>query len=173
MDLRLVEDGKTEIDLYKNQLENALAKIAPILTQESVWGKALIENNPYFKNKHIGPRSPISFEGIPSLLALELKLYWARLLADPRMDSRSHLDRRRLPMAWFTAEGEQVLRAFSSSCIAEIPHPEFPLDGHTKGGGKREHNKELLYLFSLFQENHTRPQTETEYVKSGKIEKRN
>ena len=98
MDLTLVKNSKSESDLYRHQLESALRDITPTLLERDVWDKRFVEKNSCFTNTYVGERSPIVFEGMPSLLALELKLYWAKLLADPRMDSRSNVDRRRLPM---------------------------------------------------------------------------
>lgn len=170
MDLTLVKNSKSESDLYRHQLESALRDITPTLLERDVWDKRFVEKNSCFTNTYVGERSPIVFEGMPSLLALELKLYWAKLLADPRMDSRSNVDRRRLPMIWFAAEGNQLLKAFDASCLADIEHPEFPHDGHAAGTGKRSHNQHLIDAFSSFQQNAVRSSIEIDYVKSGTIQ---
>ena len=130
MDLALIKDNKNGSDLYRRQLEKALTDIMPALVERDVWDERFVEDVPCFNNRHVGRKTPIVFKGIPSLLALELKLYWAKLLADPRMDSRGNVERRRLPMTWFAAEGEQLLNAFGAHCLADIHHPEFPHDGH-------------------------------------------
>lgn len=170
MDLALIKDNKNESDLYRRQLEKALTDIMPALVERDVWDERFVEDVPCFNNRHVGRKTPIVFKGIPSLLALELKLYWAKLLSDPRMDSRGNVERRRLPMTWFAAEGEQLLNAFGADCLADIHHPEFPHDRHVAGSGRRSHNQQLIGAFASFQENATRPIIEVDYVKSGAIE---
>jgi len=100
MDLELISHDKEGADLYSAQMEARLNAISPVLAQESVWNKSLLDETPCFVNEYIADRSPISFVGIPETPSLEVKLYWANLLSDPRMNSQSIVQRRRLPMSW-------------------------------------------------------------------------
>lgn len=170
MDLELIS-GK-EDDVYKHQLEISVSSIFPDLLERDVWDKAFIESIPKFSNEHIGKNSPIIFEGIPPLLSLELKLYWAKLLSDTRFNSRSNVERRRLPMEWFRKEGGSLLRLFNVPSFANIPHPEFPLAGLTTGSGRREHNQKVVEAFSSFKKNSSRDPLKIEYPKDGQVKEK-
>jgi hypothetical protein len=170
MDLVLINDNKNELDRYLHQMDRALSDISPALLERHVWDKSFVQSLPAFTNDHIGVRNPVSFEGLCPLLKAELKLYWARLLSDPRMNSRSCVERRRLPTNWFVEEGLKLLDTMGVSCLADIPHPEFPIEGQTAGIGKRMHNDTLINAFAAHQNNVSRASIDIEYVKSEEIE---
>lgn len=171
MDLKLVHGGHSETELYASQLAKVLADISPALLSQHTWDKDLVSATPLFVNEHVGVRTPITFEGISNLARLELKLYWARLLADPRMNSRSNIERRRLPMSWFQDECDSILQRFNAGCIADIPHPEFPFRGHSGESSKREHNQQLVAAFSDYESNQSRQKVCVEYVCSSELKK--
>lgn len=173
MDLELIHSSNNESDLYASQLENALSDISPKLFFSDYWDKDFVQSLPQLVNNHIDAHAPINFEDIPSPLSLELKLYWAHLLADPRMNSRSIVERRFLPMEWFRAQWQAIFKLFNVTSLADIPHPEFPIGGHTTSHKiKREHNQQLLSAFSEITKNSSRSKQKIEYVRSGKIEKK-
>src|SRR5690554_1699327 len=169
MDLRVAYSNSSEDELYSNQLTEAIKAHSPELLELEVWDKAFVNQAPYFVNEHVGSRSPTAFTGLPELFALELKLYWARLLCDGRNNSRSIVERRRLPMEWFRQEGGAILKAFGASCMANINHPEFPKSGYTCAAAKRQHNADLLAYFEAFGGNEKRPKASVERVSSGNL----
>src|SRR5690606_38608431 len=57
-----------------------------------------------------------------------------------------------------------------ADCLADIPHPEFPIEGHEARIGKRTHNERLINAFSAHKNNVARQPIEIECVKSGVIE---
>ena len=171
MDLKLIESERGRYDIYSNHLENLLSDISPKLLSDNVWNREFVGSVNHFVNEHVGSRSPIVFEGVPYLPQLELKVYWAKLLSDPRMNSRSITERRRLPMAWMQKECQAFLDSLGVICIADIPHPEFPLKGSVTAV-KSEHNSTLLQEFSLFEGNENRGKTTASYVKAGAIEEK-
>ena len=169
MDLKLAYSNASPEDLYSNQLAESIKAYSADLLDRDVWDKEFVEAAPYFVNEHIGVNNPVDFTGIPKLLILELKLYWARLLSDRRNNSRSITERRRLPMKWFRKEGPSILRTFDVSCLADIDHPEFPVCGHTSSVAKRQHNQDLLARFAAFGNNSKRAKVAVETVKSGEL----
>lgn len=173
MDLKLVHVNDSKDDLYASQLQKALLDISPTLLSNNVWDRGLIQSLPQMVNEHVGARTPIIFDDIPFLLSLELKLYWANLLADHRMNSKSIVDRRRLPMAWFREKGEEILKLFNVSCLADIPHPEFPMNGRSEPSNTgREHNQQMVTEFSGYSENSLRSKIKVNYVRAGNLEER-
>ena len=172
MDLNLVHSQSDESAIYLNQLKRALTNISPGLISENLWDKEFVESTPQFLNKHVGAQSPIDFEGIPTLLALELKLHWAKVLSDPRMDAKSKIERRRLPMKWFKEEGQSILDYFGVESLAQIPHPEFPLNGRTNSGENAGNNRDLLAIFSKFGDNSKLAKINLEYVKNNALVRR-
>lgn len=173
MDLELISNNKEGAELYLTQMEARLNAISPALVQENIWSKTLLEEIPCFVNEYIAARSPISFVGIPETPSLELKLYWANLLSDPRMNSQSIVQRRRLPMSWLMECCENALQKFEVTCIADIPHPEFPLKGSI-GPSKKGHNKDLITSFILFdkKQNPNRSKVKINYTKSGELQEK-
>lgn len=173
MDLELVHSSGSEEDVYASSLKQALSDMSPTLLSHDVWDRSLVNALPQILNDHVGACSPIIFEDIPPLLSLELKLYWARLLADPRMNSKSNVERRRLPMEWLRAEWRSIFKLFNVSCLADIPHPEFPAEGLMSSKTRaRGHNQQLIAAFSSFAKNGSRPRITANYVKSGEIAKK-
>lgn len=169
MDLKLAHSNSSPEELYSGQLTEAIKAYSLELLDRDIWEKAFVDAAPYFVNEHVGPRMSIDFKGIPNLLALELKLYWAKLLSDERNNSRSVIERRSLPMRWFREEGLSILEVLNIGCLAELSHPEFPILGHTNAKAKRSHNKDLLSSFELFHTNLKRTKIAVERVRSGKL----
>lgn len=99
MDLKLICATSTE-NVYKNRLINALTEISPSLLEQEIWSQGFINTVEKFKNDFVGPKSSISFISFPEIVALELKLYWAKLFCDERNNSRSIVERRLLPLSW-------------------------------------------------------------------------
>ena len=171
MDLKLIHSNCEPLALYKNQLEGALETFSPDLLSYNVWGSGLIKKIDVFCNQQIGIRSFVPcFEGIPEIVALELKLYWANLLSDPRQNSKNIVSRRLVPMKWFRSKANEILEHFGADSISDIEHPEFPNNG--ANNGKKQHNSEFIRLFSEFEGSPTTKLVEVEYVKNNRTEKR-
>lgn len=171
MDLKLVGDNDDQISIYRSQLERYLSTISSTLYTSDIWDRKLVNDTPGLINEYIGIRNPINFEGMPELLALELKYYWVNLLADTRMNSISIMERRRLPMRWFNQEGRNILESFGVQSLSDIPHPEFPIDGmHVNPGSRRQHNNKLLNEFSIYGVNNKRKKVELECVKGENLQ---
>lgn len=169
MDLKLATH-QSENTLYLNQLTEAIGSYSSTLLEKDTWDKAFVESQPYFLNEHIGPRKPIEFGSLPTLLKHELKLYWVKFLSDSRCNSIGNVERRRQPMEWFQQEASEILQRFSAQCLADIPHPEFPITGHAVRVVKRQHNRDLLTAFESFggaQKHHAKVAVET--LKSGEL----
>lgn len=174
MDLKLVHSNRDDLDIYRNQMKAALTGFSSELLESDVWGLDLVRKVERFCNQHVGVKNgSVSFKGIPEIVSLELKLYWANLLADPRQNSESIVARRLMPMKWFRAKTNEILKHFNAVSISDIEHPEFPIDGAGVVGGKRQHNSEFMRLFSEFDGSPKTKLVEVEYVKENKKIKNN
>ncbi len=149
MDLKLAYDADAD-KIYQQQLEESLAAYSPALLDQDTWTRELVLSHPEFLNEHVGPKSSLAFKGLPTLPKLELKLYWARLLSDPRKNSRSIVERRLVPMSWFSACWADIAQQFGVRDIATIPSPEFTYPAPVAARGKRLHNTEFLDLFEQY-----------------------
>ncbi|NPU92115.1 MAG: tyrosine-type recombinase/integrase [Gammaproteobacteria bacterium] len=170
MDLKLVHSNSNTLALYRNQLEGALAAISPELLNCNIWSSGLVKKIKVFCNQHVGICSFVpNFEGIPEIVALELKLYWANLLSDPRQNSESIVSRRLAPMKWFRSKTSEILEHFDVDSISEIEHPEFSVN---ESGGRKQHNREFIRLFSEFEGSPRTKLVEAAYVKENRKEKK-
>lgn len=170
MDLKLVQTN-SDNDRYLELMTDSLKTISKKLLFHDVWDHKIVSSIPQFNNEHIGARSPIDFEGLQESVQLELKLYWAKLLIDPRNNSRSIIERRRLPMSWFKEQWHSISALFGGVFyVSDISHPEFERNWIPRQGGwKKEHNKLLLAEFEKYSENSSRPKKKTEWIKDGEV----
>ena len=148
MDLKLAYDVDAD-KVYQKRLEESLAAYSPALLTQDSWGREAVLSHAQFVNEYVGPKSPLVFGRLPTLPKLELKLYWARVLSDPRKNSRSIVERRIMPMAWLNECWSEIARHFSVKCLAAIPSPEFTYPTPTTSG-KKLHNAEFLDLFEAY-----------------------
>jgi len=170
MDLKLIQSNNDD-DRYLEILRISLLKINPNLLKSDLWSERFVLSIPGFFNEHIGPTRPIDFSSLPETVKLETKLYWAKLLQDERNNSRSIIERRRLPMSWLNEQWDSISALFGNvKFMADIPHPEFEREwAPRKGGWKKEHNKLLLEAFEKFSNNGSRPKQKAEWVKDGVV----
>lgn len=147
MDLKLAYDADAD-RAYQQQLENCLAAYAPALLTHDTWDREWVLSQ--FMNEHVGVRSSIPFGRLPILPKLELKLYWAMLLSDPRKNSRSIVERRIMPMAWINDCWAEIAQQFEVTSLSAIPSPEFLYPAPTASRARRLHNTEFLDLFERY-----------------------
>lgn len=170
MDLKLVQSN-TESDRYLEMLRSSLVKINPKLSNVDIWSERFVSSIPEFLNEHVGPARPIDFSNMPESIKLETKLYWAMLLRDERNNSRSIIERRRLPMSWLNQHWRGISASFGGiNFISDISHPEFEKMWTPRvGGWKKEHNKQLLEAFENFAYNEYRPKQRAEWIRDGEV----
>lgn len=149
MDLKLAYDVNAD-KVYQKRLEENLAAYSPALLTQDIWDREVVLSHAQFVNEYVGPKSPLVFGCLPTLPKLELKLYWARVLSDPRKNSRSIVERRIMPMAWFNERWADIARQFGVRDLATIPSPEFTYPAPAAARGKRLHNTEFLDLFEQY-----------------------
>lgn len=170
MDLKLIEGSDSKDSQYNEQLKSKIEQYDSKLLIYDDWDDALVYDIDVFNNEHVGKNSPIDFSGLPLTPKLELKCYWAKLLSDDRNNARSPVERRRLPMRWLNSEWNSVASYFRVSCLADIPHPEFPnhfLPSEKNSGAKNNH--EFLNLFSRYGENQKRGKFKQSYVRGNSV----
>lgn len=169
MDLKIV-GGENKDSQYAEQLRTKIEAYDKQLLRYDDWCDATVSDIKAFENNHVGVNSPIDFSGLPLLPKLELKCYWVNFLSDVRNNSRSSVERRRLPMRWLTAEWDSIANHFRVSCIADIPYPAFSesvRDSDTIN--KNHHNKEYLALFSSYSVNPARAKIKQSYVRDSAL----
>lgn len=171
MDLKLVQSN-SDNDRYLDLMTNTLKTISNKLLFHDVWDHKVVSSIPQFKNEHVGVRRPIYFDSLEEPIQLELKLYWAKLLIDPRNNSRSIIERRRSSMDWLNECWPKISNKFGGvSFLSDIPHPEFPKDWMpTPDSIENESNNRLLIEeFSKKLDNLTRPTQKAEWIKNGEL----
>lgn len=171
MDLKLIQTN-TESDRYQELIRSSLEKISPKLLKCDVWNERFALSIPKFVNEHVGSKRPIDFSTLPEPIKLETKLYWCNLLQDERNNSRSIVERRRLPMDWLSEEWSTISSSFGCvSFMSDIPHPEFERKWMPKGNtaGTKEHNKFLIEEFSKFNNQTNRAKQIAEWIKDGEL----
>lgn len=168
MDLALVHNSSSD-DTYEGQLLCALQSLSSQLVQQDSWDRDLIRSVRELRNDFISDRRIIEFANLPRIPKLELKVYWAKLLADERNNSRSIIERRIAPTRWFNLEWPRISAEFCARSIAAIPCPQFPDEGLAGPVGKNQHSEALIALFSKFEGNDSRPAQKASRATSGKI----
>lgn len=170
MDLKLIQSNN-ENDRYLELLRTSLVKVNPKLLDVDLWSERFVLSVPGFLNEHVGPTRPIDFSNMPESIKLEAKLYWAMLLQDERNNSKSIIERRRLPMSWLNEQWRGISALFGGiNFISDISHPEFEKKWTPRiGGWKKEHNKQLLEAFENFSSDECRPKQRAVWIKDGEL----
>lgn len=171
MDLKLIQSN-TENDRYLELIRSSLEKVSSKLLTCDVWNEQFSLSIPKFVNEHVGSRRPIDFSALPEPIKLETKLYWCNLLQDERNNSRSIIERRRLPMDWLNEEWPKISALFGNILfISDIPHPEFEKKWSPKGdvAWTKEHNKVLIEEFSKYNNQTSRTKKIAEWIKDGEL----
>ncbi|MGP9579075.1 tyrosine-type recombinase/integrase [Halomonas sp. AOP42-E1-40] len=170
MDLKVIQGSGSKESQYVEQLLAEIAKYSDRLLARDEWDDTLVNEITFFNNEYVGRKRSLDFSDLPKTPQLELKCYWAKFLSDKRNNSRTPVEIRRLPMRWLNSEWNRVAFHFGVSCLASIPHPEFPenfLPGETPTG--KRHNQDLLQLFSTCDENKKREKYTQSYVRDNKV----
>ncbi|WP_046078683.1 tyrosine-type recombinase/integrase [Halomonas sp. HG01] len=171
MDLKVIQGSADSQLLYREQLSAKIEAYDSKLISSDVWDEAFVKAIKSFTNEHVGINSPIEFTGLPLTPQLELKCYWAKFLSDERNNSRSSVERRRLPMRWLNTDWEEISSRFGVSFLADISHPEFKTR-YTSGSEEkfsRKHNAEFLDIFSRYSHNSKRKKSKQSYVRDNSI----
>jgi len=170
MDLKLIQSNQ-ECDRYLELVRNFLTEVNSNLLRNDVWTDRFIFSIPSFVNEHIGSARPIDFSNLPEPAKLETKLYWTKLLQDGRNNSRSIIERRRLPMSWLNDQWKNISVLFGNkNLLSDVPHPEFQKQWTSRQGNlKKEHNKLLIEAFRNFAANAIRAKQKAEWIKDGEL----
>lgn len=171
MDLKVIQGSADSQVLYDEQLLAKIETYDSKLFFNDVWDDGFVKDIEVFTNEHVGINRPIEFTGLPLTPQLELKCYWAKFLSDERNNSRSSVERRRLPMRWLNTDWKEISNRFGVSCLADIPHPEFTTRYTSSSEEKitRKHNAELLDIFSRYSNNSKRKKIKQSYVSDNSI----
>lgn len=170
MDLKIIQTNN-EGDVYIALLRKAIEEINPTLVLHDVWSRDFVSSIPAFLNEHVGSKSPIDFTNLPEEIKLETKLYWAIFLQDARSNSRSCVERRRMPMRWISEEWWNISKQFNDvQFISDIPSPEFIKNWTAETDAYRpDHNMDLLSSFSKYSTNVKRQNYVQEWLSENEI----
>jgi len=163
MDLKLAHHFTTEDELYLHQLQAFLLKKSPKLIECDSWNKQFVLSHINNKIVEFSYKNVINFSALPPLPKAEFKVYWVNLLDNKTNHSWSIIENRLVIMNYLNSQCKQILSTFNVSCIANIPFPEFPVDGFTKSVGKQGYSDKLIRMYKNWRVSSNKNVKNTDY----------